>query len=70
MYYIGFTWLDARSLPVSIRRWFIKRFIKEVTQKENEGPVPLKAAHTQTPETRLFKGSHRMHSPNRLNKPL
>jgi hypothetical protein len=70
IYYVGFTWQDARNLPVSIRRWLIKRFIKEVTRKDDNSPQPLKAAHTQTPETRLFKNSHRMHSPNRLNRPL
>jgi len=71
MYYVGFTWSDVRRLPVSIRKWFIKRFVKEVSRdKEKNNPAPIKASHVQTPETRLFQGSHRTHSPNRLNRPI
>ena len=70
MYYIGFSYIDAYNLPISIRKWFIKRFIKEISKENNDNPAPLKASHTQTAETRLFKGSHRTHSPNRLNRPI
>lgn len=70
MYYIGFTWTDVRKLPVGLRKWFLKRFIKEVSKDKNDNPAPIKASHVQTPETRLFQGSHRYHSPNRLNRPI
>jgi len=68
MYYIGFAWSDAYNLPISIRKWFIKRFIKEISKENN--PAPVKATHHQTPETRMFQGSHRLQSPNRLNRPF
>ncbi len=69
VYYMGFTYSDAYALPVYRRRWFIKRFIKEVSPKDKE-PGPTRAAHLQTPETRALNGAHRTFSPNRLNRPM
>jgi hypothetical protein len=72
MYYVGFTWSDVRNLPVSIRRWFIQRFIKEISKENENSNPPLKAAHTQTPEARMFSNNstNRLYSPNRLNRPI
>lgn len=70
MYYVGFSYDNAYNLPISIRKWFIKRFIKEISKEENNNPAPIKASHVQTPETRMFQGSHRTYSPNRLNRPI
>ena len=70
MYYVGFSWTDCYGLPISIRKWFIKRFIKEISKEDKNAPAPIKASHVQTPETRMFQGSHRYHSPNRLNRPI
>ncbi len=70
IYYMGFTYSDAYSLPIYRRRWFIKRFIKEVNPKDKDQPGPTRAAHLQTPETRALAGAHRTFSPNRLNRPM
>ena len=69
IYYMGFTYHDAYSLPIFKRRWFIKRFIKEVNPKDKDQPGPTRASHLQTPETRALTGAHRTFSPNRLNRP-
>lgn len=70
-YYMGFTYHDAYHLPIFKRRWFIKRFIKEVSQKNDDSkPPPVRATHLQTPETRALTGAHRTFSPNRLNRPI
>jgi hypothetical protein len=72
IYYMGFTFQDAYRLPIQQRRWFIQRFVKEITKAtENNTPPPSRASHTQTPETRFFSNNstHRTHSPNRLNRP-
>jgi hypothetical protein len=73
IYYMGFSFQDANSLPIRQRKWFIERFVKEIKQsQENNSPPPTKAMHTQTPETRMFSNNstHRNISPNRLNRPI
>lgn len=70
MYYLGFSYCDSYQLPIFKRKWFIKRFIKEVTPKDDNANVPVKATHLQSPETNIFKSASRTFSPNRLNRPI
>ena len=64
MYYIGFTYNDAYTLPIWKRQWFIERLIKEFKQSSD---APTKAAHHNSPEERAFRGL-RPDAPPRLRR--
>lgn len=66
MYYLGFTYSDARSLPVSYRKWFIERISKELDRTSKEGETQSKAMHQNDPETRAMLGRSRETAPSRL----
>ena len=64
MYYIGFTYKDAYSLPIWKRQWFLERTMKEF--KDSKEPV-TKAAHTNSPDQRALQGL-RPDAPARLRR--
>jgi len=67
MYYLGFTWDSFPKLPVSYRRWFIKRLNKEMAQaSENGGGA--RGAHNNMPDTRGLQGRVRPKVPSRLQR--
>ena len=73
IYYCGFTYQDAKILPVHERTWFINRVIQEFTRQqksaeENNTPMMSKAAHQNTPETRQMLGMSRLEGPNRTRR--
>jgi len=67
---MGFAYSDAYQLPIFKRKWFIKRFIKEITPKDDKSNIPVKATHLQSPDNKMFNSAHRSFSPNRLNRPV
>lgn len=68
MYYMGFTYSEARGLPVPYRMWFINRMSKEMKPDGEEGNTQSRAAHTNTPEIRALQGRSREHVPSRLRR--
>lgn len=67
MYYMGFTYQDAYTLPIWKRHWFIERTIKEIKGDEDSDPSPTKGAHQNSPEQRAFMGL-RPDAPARLRR--
>lgn len=69
MYYCGFTYTEAMSLPVQYKSWFIKRLEKEFEQKSEAGQNPQsRAAHLNTPDVRALNGMTRQESPARVRR--
>lgn len=69
MYYGGFTYTEAYNIPVSYKRWFIDRLVRELTQKSADGAdPPTRAAHVDTAEFRATQGRAREQVPSRLRR--
>jgi len=66
MYYCGFTYGGARDLPLSYRRWFIKRINREISQSRDGGSEETRAAHHNTTEIRSMQGRTRTQVPHRM----
>lgn len=66
MYYGGFLYSEAYSLPVAYRKWFIERIGNELNKKG--GNTPSRALHHDTPEMRALQGKTRDHAPSRMRR--
>ena len=64
MYYGGFTYRETYNMPVSYKRWFIQRIVKELTKGKDDSPPP----RTADPETRAMLGMSRPEAPPRLRR--
>lgn len=69
MYYGGFTYTEAYNIPVSYKRWFVERLVRELTQKTADGSdPPTRAPHIDTAESRAMQGRAREQVPSRLRR--
>lgn len=64
MYYMGFNYTEAYSIPMWQRIWFIERINKEM--KKSEGAS--RAAHQNTPDDRSMLGRSRSQVPSKLRR--
>ena len=62
MYYMGFTYQDAYTLPVWQRQWFLERLISEV---DKSGQTKESA---NDPMYNTMAGKHRQTAPARLRR--
>jgi hypothetical protein len=64
---------EVYNLPVSYKRWFVDRIIKELS-KGNKGEgdegasAPTRALHQDSPDIRGMQGRARTHAPSRLRR--
>jgi hypothetical protein len=65
MYYGGFTYTEAYTLPIAFRLWFIRRIN---TEFEKSNKSASKAAHQNTPEHNMLMGKHRIQTPSRMSR--
>jgi len=68
MYYMGFTYAEARCLPIQYRIWFIGRIQQEFEKTNENGETASRAAHHNMPETRALQGRGRDAVPSRLRR--
>jgi hypothetical protein len=68
MYYMGFTYTEAYTLPIWQRIWFIERISKEIKSASEAGSGASRAAHTNSPGDRAMMGRHNPHAPARLRR--
>ena len=68
MYYGGFTYTEARSLPIYKALWYVERINKEFKKTNDEGDPASRGAHNNTPETREMQGRNRTNVPSRLTR--
>lgn len=68
MYYGGFLWKEIYNLPVTYKRWFIDRIVKELTKSSDGGGQASRAMHQNTPESRSLQGMARPQVPSRLRR--
>jgi hypothetical protein len=68
MYYGGFLWRETYHLPVSYKRWFIDRIVKELKRTDEEGATASRALHQNTPDVRALQGKAREQTPSRLRR--
>ena len=68
MYYGGFLWRETINMPVSYKRWFIDRVVKEINKGGEEGNTPSKALHQNSPDVRAMQGMARAQVPSRLRR--
>jgi len=65
MYYGGFCYQEAYTLPIWQRLWFIERIQKEFKDSNKE---QSRAAHTNSPEQRQMMGRARAQVPSKLRR--
>ena len=63
MYYMGFGYRDAYSLPVWQRLWFIERIGEEFKRAADQGASASRAAHHNTADQRMMSGRSRPQVP-------
>ena len=69
MYYVGFSYEEAKSMPISHRVWFIQRVNQEFEKSREKGEnPPSKAAHHNTPDVRALQGMSRANVPANLRR--
>jgi hypothetical protein len=69
MYYGGFLWRETYNLPVSYKRWFIERVVKELKQTSDDGgSAQSRALHQNSPDVRAMQGKIRQQTPSRLRR--
>jgi hypothetical protein len=69
MYYGGFLYKEAYNLPVSYKRWFVERIVKEINRSTSEGgSSQSRALHQNSPDVRALEGKARTHMPSRLRR--
>ena len=61
MYYVGFTYTEAMSLPIWQRTWFLERTVREFKNTQNSS----RGAHDNTPDQRAMRGMSRENVPAR-----
>jgi hypothetical protein len=69
MYYMGFSYGEAYSLPIQYRLWFIRRVGEEINKSNSgESGGNSRAAHDNTPQNRALMNKHRHHVPAKLRR--
>lgn len=68
MYYMGFTYAEARGLPIPLRLWFLGRIQQEFDKKGENGETASRAAHHNTPDIRALQERDRDNVPSRLRR--
>lgn len=68
MYYGGFTYTEARALPIYKALWYVERINKEFKKTNENGDPTSRGAHNNTPETREMLGRDRTNVPSRLTR--
>jgi len=68
MYYGGFLYKETYNLPVSYKRWFIDRIVKELNRTSDEGATQSRALHQNPPDARALQGKAREQMPSRLRR--
>lgn len=61
-------WKETINMPVSYKRWFIERIVKEINKGSDEGHNTSKAIHQNTPEVHSLQGMARSQVPSRLRR--
>jgi hypothetical protein len=64
MYYMGFSYREAYSLPLWQREWFITRINKEIKAAQGASRAP----HANTPDTRAMMERSRAQVPAKLRR--
>jgi hypothetical protein len=64
MYYMGFTYREAMSLPIWQRKWFVDRFVQEMERSRGQS----RAAHSNDAQTRTLSGMHRGDVPAKMRR--
>lgn len=68
MYYGGFLYRETYNLPVSYKRWFIDRVVKELNRTSEDGSAQSRALHQNSPDVRALQGKAREQTPSRLRR--
>jgi len=68
MYYMGFTYAEAYTLPIWQRHWFIERTNKELKQASDQDSGASRALHQNTNEARSMYGRARNQVPAKLRR--
>ena len=68
MYYMGFSYFEAYSVPVWQRVWFIERINKELERTSEAEDTTSKALHHNTPDLRSLQNRGRSQVPARLRR--
>lgn len=68
MYYMGFSFDETYNLPVSYKRWFIERTVKELNKGQEKGENQSRALHQNTPDVRAMQNRVRPQTPARLRR--
>jgi len=66
MYYMGFSYKEAYSLPIWQRFWFIQRINEEFKKANEQNAQASRAAHANTPDIRAMQGNARAQVPSKL----
>jgi len=68
MYYMGFTYTEAYTLPIWQRHWFIKRTNQELKQASEQDNGASRALHQNTGEARSMYNRARSQVPAKLRR--
>ena len=68
MYYVGFSYREAYSLPIWQRIWFIERTNEEFKKAADNEQNASRAAHHNTPDHRAMAGRARSQVPSNLRR--
>ena len=68
MYYLGFSYSEAYSLPIWQRRWFIKRIQKEIKDSSDNGTGASRGAQHNSADARSLLGRTRNQVPAKLRR--
>jgi len=55
MYYMGFSYGEAMSLPIWQRKWFVERMLEEIKNSGGQSRAP----DSNAADTRAMTGKHR-----------
>jgi hypothetical protein len=64
MYYMGFSYTEAMSLPIWQRAWFLDRMLEEIKNSNGQS----KAAHSNSADQRALAGNMRPQVPANLRR--
>ena len=68
MYYMGFTYFEAYSIPTWQRVWFIERINKEIERTTAVDDTASKALHHNSADLRSLQNRGRSQVPARLRR--
>ena len=67
-YYLGFSYKEGYNIPVTYKRWFIDRIVKELNKSKEDGGGQSRAMHDNAPDVRAMQGRARSHVPSKLRR--